>query len=546
VKPGARPGNFTFNVRLLAALLLGAAAVEPRYVDGSPSLGKIIHDSTNIVVLQVDRVNADKRAILFKKVADLKGESAAGPVAHQLSDGWHPREPKFVLTWAESGKRAVFFSNGATALTCIGPYWYQSYASQGSWWTMLLGRPDLSYAYTGSAERLHGALGAILEGKEAVVTAVKHEEGRWGTYANVAFREVMRGKDNPVWRIRASLAMPPLTMNVSRDPRWVVGPGAAGLEEVPERVRSLKSREAGLRKEAAGDLGSIGPGAAAALPALREALKDPDAEVRIAAAAATLRIDASDVPALRHLEGELKAGSARVRRAAAQALGETGAALPSLRKALADPDADLRWVVAEAIGQFGTSAAAAVPDLVARLQDAPVRAAVLDALGRIGPAAKEAVPALLPVLRESSPLRFAAALALARIGGEGARAAVPHLLPGLKSGDEKSRWDATVILWTMGPDARDAVPALLESVRAGNDMAVDALAAVDRKAAVPVLVERRLKHGDPAFRRYAAEALGAAGPDAAEAVPALTELLNDPSEEVRAAAAEALRKIRKP
>jgi HEAT repeat protein len=53
----------------------------------------------------------------------------------------------------------------------------------------------------------------------------------------------------------------------------------------------LQSRSGGVRRQAAGALGSIGPGARAAIPALKAALHDPEAGVREAAAAALAAVE---------------------------------------------------------------------------------------------------------------------------------------------------------------------------------------------------------------------------------------------------------------
>ena len=41
------------------------------FIDLAPSLGKLANDSNIIVVLEVEKVSQEKRAIIFKKVADL-------------------------------------------------------------------------------------------------------------------------------------------------------------------------------------------------------------------------------------------------------------------------------------------------------------------------------------------------------------------------------------------------------------------------------------------------------------------------------------------
>jgi HEAT repeat protein len=84
---------------------------------------------------------------------------------------------------------------------------------------------------------------------------------------------------------------------------------------------------------------------------------------------------------------------------------KAAAAVPQLMKALNDGEVTVRLVAAQALGAIGPQASAAVPGLVAQIQDPNqgrlvFRTAML-ALGQIGPGAKEA----LPVLREIAAKR---------------------------------------------------------------------------------------------------------------------------------------------
>jgi HEAT repeat protein len=78
-------------------------------------------------------------------------------------------------------------------------------------------------------------------------------------------------------------------------------------------------------------------------------------------------------------------------------LAPTSAELPVLQRLLSDPNPEVRSAAAQAIGQLGSLAHAAVPALTALLedQDPTVQQAALEALGRLGPAAKAAGDKLL-------------------------------------------------------------------------------------------------------------------------------------------------------
>src|SRR5437763_10269604 len=148
-------GGALLMKRLLCAagVLCGLARPAWGYIDASPTLGKVIKDSTNIVVLRVEKVSRGKRIIIYEKVADLKGRHPTDRVKHHITDGWHPGEAKLILDWAEPGKVAVCFHNGRVSETCIGSYWYECSAHQEPWWRMTGGQARLAYAYFGPAEK---------------------------------------------------------------------------------------------------------------------------------------------------------------------------------------------------------------------------------------------------------------------------------------------------------------------------------------------------------------------------------------------------------
>ncbi len=143
--------------------------------------------------------------------------------------------------------------------------------------------------------------------------------------------------------------------------------------------------------------------------------------------------------------------------------------------------AEVRWNAAIVLGVIGEPAASAVPALTAALEDPErlVRVSAADALGKIGPAARDAVPRMAALLQTDEPVRL------------------------LKS---------------------------LRRLRGVNE------------AAFPAVLDT-LTHDDPEARENACETLGEMGPPAKEAVPKLTELLNDPNEKVRGEAQHALDQI---
>jgi hypothetical protein len=162
---------------LLCALgLLGAALFfdglrrEARaYVEAPHSLGQVISLSSNILVVQVEKVDKDKNLIIYRKVRDLKGKHPTDVIKHNIGrGGFNPREWQYPMAWAEPGKKAIFFHNGGASETCIGTYWYQAYAG-GEWWGMSHGEPFLLRSFAGNVDKLEAAVVDILAGKEVVV-----------------------------------------------------------------------------------------------------------------------------------------------------------------------------------------------------------------------------------------------------------------------------------------------------------------------------------------------------------------------------------------
>lgn len=572
----------------LAALAVLSASPAQAYVDDAPSLGQILKDSSNIVALKVDKVSKEKRVIIFQKLADLKGKSPAEPIKHHITDGLHPREPKLIMDWAEPGKVAVCFHNGKTGQVCLGSYWYECAvlaqpptAGTGIWWSMTRGMPEQALAYFGPASKLRDHVTAMLAGKEVVITAVTHGTPGFRGYDAVAYKDLLRGKDYPVWRLRAGLDMPRNVYHTATDPKYIVGLGAGDAEDVPALVKGLADKDGRARAEAADQLGLIGRAAKAAVPALEKTLADSDVLVRVSAAEALLRIEPRRPAAVPVLIDCLTHSQANFRRAAADALGNSGAdaatAVPALAAAVKDGDPDVRWSAAAALGRIGPAAKSSVPALIEALKDRTVAAMAADALGGIGPDAQAAIGALAKLVEaDDKNARWPAALALVRIGGPGSEAAVPVLVESLKNDSANARWDALFYMQRLGPKAKTAVPAILALLEDEDafmrELAVWTIGTIgpDAKAAVPKLIPllgdenedirlrasvslghighgavpqivQALRHKNKTVRYWSAYALERMGPQAKPAVETLVEVLaNDDDFDTRGAAASAL------
>jgi HEAT repeat protein len=118
----------------------------------------------------------------------------------------------------------------------------------------------------------------------------------------------------------------------------------------------------------------------------------------------------------------------------------------------------------------------------------------------------------------------------------------------LESPDPAVRTSAILAVGEIGPEARKAIPMLIEIIRQTRNHDKRMLLAANTallkmgKEIVPHMVSL-LEDKDWEMRRGAAWILGKVGPDARDALPALTDALEDPNPEVRAKAAHSLKQI---
>ena len=156
---------------VFAALTAGAWWVQTSYayVEAPMSLGAVVAQSTNVVLVRVESSDKQKNIIIYRKVKDIKGKHPTDVIKHNIGrGGLRPDEWKPPVEWAEPGKLAVFFHNGSASETCIGNYWYQC-GGGGEWWNMTHGEPFLLRSYAGAIDKLAAAVTAINAGQEVVV-----------------------------------------------------------------------------------------------------------------------------------------------------------------------------------------------------------------------------------------------------------------------------------------------------------------------------------------------------------------------------------------
>jgi HEAT repeat protein len=454
----------TSGLMVVLAWLLVPGATAWAYVDLAPTLGRIVRESQEITLAEVDRFSRDKGAVILRKVRDLKGQTGAEPIKHLLVRSKESGVDWPLLEWAAPGRRCVLFQAGKAAIVCVGEGWYQVQAGENGWWQIGVPRPDLPLAYYGSVSRLAEAVPLMVAGKSAVITTLPHGADQQGASFDLALNRAGLPGLVKVQRIRASLSMPSVAMGVGSNPAYVLGMGRADREDLPALREKLRARDAAVRAESAADIGFLGPDAAAAAGELAKLLEE-EPPVRLAAASTLLRVKRGDTSALDVLGKGLTSPDAGTRQRAARAVGLTGPAAaalaPRLAALLADSDPLIRRTALQALGTLGPSTAGTRYAVTALLAQRETAIDAADALGRMGAAARPSLKALTALLSSESPAeRWAAVRAMAQIGGPDAAPAVTYLIGELPKASEIDGYNMLLYLALLGPVARDAIPAV--------------------------------------------------------------------------------------
>jgi HEAT repeat protein len=174
---------------------------------------------------------------------------------------------------------------------------------------------------------------------------------------------------------------------------------------VPALVGVLKDKNIENRRLAAASLGAMGAKAREAVPALIAMLQEEEAPDQ-----------AEKLPPLEMFPGQRGMGMESAARALGEIGPDAAAAVPALLQALKSNAT--RSAAARSLGKIGPAAKSAVPALIELLsQNNDSQGYVVEGIGGIGPDAVAAVPALIQLLQNNSPaVRMSAAKALGRIG----------------------------------------------------------------------------------------------------------------------------------
>jgi len=310
-----------------------------------------------------------------------------------------------------------------------------------------------------------------------------------------------------------AVLLAPLEASADRTATAVVIERLIGELDAPDRETRLA---------AAWALIEIGSEAKVAVPALITLLDDRDGEIRVAAISAMERIASDANIAVPALIGALDDPDPNVRYAAAGALEQfsnrANVVVPALIDALYDPEEIVVYASANALTRMGVLAVPALVETLSSDQALP-RTAAAGALGGIGLRAQSALGELVELVNDRDPrVRVAAVRAVGLVASE--------TETGLRA-----NWDEGVEEIPVFPRASDwAARRRLDMFRSNVKLA---------RFAVPPLTDA-LRDPQEEVRFAAAKALKAIGAAAQDAAPELIYVLEDDAPKVRRAAAGAV------
>lgn len=269
-----------------------------------------------------------------------------------------------------------------------------------------------------------------------------------------------------------------------------------------------------VRQAAARSLGTIGPGAKAAVPALIRSFRDSGINIRWEAAYALGRIGPDAVPALTNA---LNDADPTVRHPAAYALGAVGSgatmAIPALITRLRDPDNSVRTMASSSLSGIGAPAMG------------PLMEVMLREHGPLAEAATNIVTAFYGLLRTSN--------SLPRRAPNDDPTARAHALEQLADGQTRQPAIARLLQGTI-KDPAEEVRLVTIRILCHSEM---------KPIPLMLALTPSLKDESAAVREATARAIGELGPTVKYAARKLTPLLEDPEPSVRTAAKEAVAKI---
>ncbi len=371
----------------------------------------------------------------------------------------------------------------------------------------------------------------------------------------------------------AKPAVPALIKALSREEgelRWhaarslgFVGPDAAAA--IPALLKALGDDSPDVRAYSAFALGEIGDKSSEVVDRLIKTAFDKSVLVRRASLKALLKLDPPQEKAIPVVLKILEEGDPAIITPAMYTLAEEGeGVVPRLCNVL-DNEKACYWACL-VLAEIGPKAKAAVPHIkgVLKHKDPEVRLQALMTLGEIGPASKPLTPDIVAMLENDKfgGVRYAAAFALGKIGADAdatkalnkavtskdpflrmlgawalarnnpgdkamVKRAVDLILQSFKSDDVHLRRAAAKAAVDFDVPLDDVAPMLVEALQDKDPVVVgNAIAALAERGPKALKhVDKLLKHKE--LRYYALLLIPRLGPEAAPAVPALVDVLDE-------------------
>lgn len=228
----------SFVLAVATTLVLHTAAWA--YVEAPYTLGRLVNESTNVVLMQIEKVEKGKNLIVYRKIKDIKGTHPTDVIKHNIGQaGFSPREWQTIMNWAEGGKMALFFHNGGSSETCIDNYWYQAYP--GEWWAMSHAEPYLNRSFAGKPIKLASLVQQMLEGKEVLTTCMVDGD-----------KQALQMGTARLQRLKASLKL--MDYNAARD-----FAGWGGNDDFRKLLGMPAFSQIGMLGQAGPEVGNIAP-----------------------------------------------------------------------------------------------------------------------------------------------------------------------------------------------------------------------------------------------------------------------------------------------
>jgi HEAT repeat protein len=302
-------------------------------------------------------------------------------------------------------------------------------------------------------------------------------------------------------------------------------------------------------------IGHLGSRGRAAVPAVRRKLNDPSPVIREMAIGILFEAAQRDDQLIDDLTAMIDDKEPAVQRQAIETIRATGPlgqrALPAVINQLGNPDNEVRLAAASMIGSHGRAATEAVPALAALLENrnTELRVVVAQTLSQLGDAARPALEKLVPLLEhENVELRVAVVKTIGNLELP-AKQLRPWLAKAVHDSESDVSRQAFRGIQRLGRSGNIFLPDLI--LLAAEDAESRSLKRVLQQfektttdpASVPELMER-LQHDSEAVKLLAIRFLGLAGVAGKDAIPALTDMLENTSSAIAEEAAAALDLIR--